>query len=84
MSQIFNQTIYSFQLQTSNDDGYDLVDWTAMTQNGMSDEWANAIYQALKAVVPPAGCRLDVSVSKQNVIDTVYSTGTDTDPVTFT
>lgn len=84
MSQTFNQTTYTFQLQTSNSYGYDLVDWTAMTQNGMTDEWANAIYQALKAIVPPAGCQLLISVSKQNVIDTVYSTGTDTNPVTFT
>lgn len=84
MSSTSQQTIWSFQLQTSNATGYDLVDWNAYDLNGMSDEWANAIYQALKGVTPPPGCQLQVSVSKQTVADTQYTTDTTASPITFT
>ena len=84
MSSTYQQTAYSFQLQTSNANGYDLVDWNAYAQNGMTDEWANAIYQALKGITPPAGCQLQITVSKQDITDTSYTTSTATNPITFT
>lgn len=84
MSSTSQQTAYSFQLQTSNATGYDLVDWNAYDINGMTDEWANAIYQALKGITPPAGCQLQITVSKQTVADTQYTTETGTNPITFT
>lgn len=84
MSQTFSQTIWTFQLTTSNTNGYDMATLNAYAQNGMTDEWANAIYQALNGVTPPAGCQLQITVSKQDVSDTQYTTGTGTNPVTFT
>ena len=84
MSQTSNQTIWTFQITTSNANGYDMTTLNAYSQNGMTDAWASDIYQALTAVKPPAGCQLQVSVSKQGVVDTVYTTDTSTTPITFT
>lgn len=83
MSTTYNQTAWTFNLTTSNSYGYDQINWNAYAQNGMTDEWANAIYQALKDITPPEGCELQISVSKQNVVDTVYDTNADVSPITF-
>lgn len=86
MSTTSTNSEYSIQLQTTQTatGNYDITSWVVNSQNGMTDGWVNSIYQALKTVVPPAGCTMQVSVTKQDLADTVYATGTGSNPITFT
>lgn len=77
---------YTFTLTTTQtaSGNHDVASWNCYSSNGMSDAFASAIYEALAAVVPPTGCTLQISVSKQGISNTTYTTNTTVNPITFT
>lgn len=85
MSQISAQSQYTFTVTTTQTatGNSDHITGMAYSQNGMSDALASQIILALQTITPPVGLTLAAVVTKQDVTDTVYTTGY-ANPLTFT